>query len=1483
MIKKDIKELETEIIGATEFTKYEDVKNIKTEEYFNNNQFSIDAFKKKYALIDNPDETYVQALKRVCDFVASVEKTEELKNYWAKRWFHEIYNDWFHPAGSIMQGAGSGRKCSLANCTTISLGTGRGSEEWDSLEGIIKNTAYNIAKASAYRQGVGVDFSRIRPEGADVLNSANKSSGAIHWMKFIDSIGNYVGQMGRKPACLISLNCKHPDIEKFVNVKSDRSKIQNANLSVQCTDDFYEAAKNDKNWELSFEIPEVKKGQKVYVDFDSITSECKKDDNGWYYLSKSNRKQETIKKTIKAKELMQLIAKNMYQHAEPGIQNIDIAKKYSNSDYLGDKDYEVFSSNACCLIGESLIITDRGTLSMKEIYDILLKNPKEEILAMSYNIKEDKYEFKRILSSWQKRNDATVELEIEEDGIIYKIECSSDHPIMTKNRGYVQSISLAKDDDIMIFKINEKIGKLLSSKVNPEIKKLYDIEVEDNHNFIANGILVKNSEQYLDRSGSCILSSINCEKFSINYEEREKEFGLIGRSVNRFLDNVNECEIQYYTYASYNQKLSIEKLRRTGAGFTNIAGWLFKQNVAYGTTKSSELMEKFTERYAYYLYKSSIELGHEKGSFGLFNKEKLEKAPFIKRMKKLGLEFDALRNITLVSIAPSGCIHEDTRIMTNRGMLKIKDLIKEKPNEKEFLNMQQEDISVVTENGMSRVKAFYNNGVIDGYVIETADGRKIKTSETHRLRVIDNDGNYIWKYAPEINKGDILVTYLESDEQLFNKIPLVKLDNAIFSNHHNAKEVKLPEKLDEDVAKFVGIFTGDGSIKFKNDRVTPDIIRIPVYIEDYDFIETINTLTNKIFGTGCVTKTCKDKEMHEVSLYSTNIGRFMIANGFSKKDKATDVEHKNSHVYHVPEKIFHSPPSVIGSYLSGLFETDGSVSGANVSFSSKFLHVVEEVQELLIMLGIQSRIKEIDRSEDPTAFNDKIYTLNIKYIKDVVLFREKVGFLSERKKRVLDCVEYTLDMEPIYISYKDAVLARKAIAKRNGWKTKLWARLNTAIWTSRKNEASIVRVTKNTYKELLEYCDIGKIKFNFATTLVKHVSKDKFQTYDIEVDDFSHSYITSNGFINHNTVSLMFRDLVMSYGIEPAFGLYYWKRTRMSGKYEYYFNVPHIVRESFKKANLIVPIDSDTIKDDWQGTKGKKIAEFIDVNKSKLGIEFKCATDINCKDKLEMMAKINKWVDSSISVTYMLPETAKWEEVYDFIMLAHEKEVKSISVYTDTKMYGVISFTPFKDLALKLKNENVYMHPQNFDADELKALNMTTGDVVLNTKNAPKRPQVLDADIYSVTVNKERFVIVIGKYNGYPYEVFGGKMNGLKLDLESKHVEGKIIKVSRGVYALEFEQAYIKDFSKQFTPVEKSMFRSFSLMLRHGIPIEHIVEQLNKGEENMFSVSSAIVRVLKKYIKNGQKVSGNSCPNCGGTLLYFDGCVQCSCGYSACS
>lgn len=870
-------------------TRFEDVKKQTTEEYFQGNQFSIDAFNKKYAAFDG--ETYVQALKRVCDYVASVEKTEELRLYWSARWFDEIYNDWWHPAGSIMQGAGTNRKISLANCTTISLGALRENEEWDSLESIIKNCAYTVAKCAAYRQGLGVDFSRLRPNGTNVLNSANQSTGAVHWMKYIDNIGYSVGQKGRIPAMLFSLRCDHPDIEEFVTVKSDYTKIQNANISVQLTEKFYKAVEDDADWELKFEVPEIKKGDKVYIDVHSIDMNTirEKETGRYYKIATHDKKKEVISRTIKARKLMELIAKNMHANAEPGIQNIDIARKYSNSDYMYDPndeyDSRIIGTNAC-------------------------------------------------------------------------------------------------------------------------------------------------SEQYLSRESLCVLASANVGRFSTAPEIYIKQLERIGISMNRFLDNVNECELVYQTYATPHQRLAIQKLRRTGAGVTNIVGWLFKKKMEYATKEANAAFEDFIKTFNYWLYVGSEQTGKEKGNFGLFNEKKWKSAPFVQRVMECSKEM------------------------------------------------------------------------------------------------------------------------------------------------------------------------------------------------------------NKKYGT----------------------------------------------------------PVITGQYARNV--TNSSIA--------------------------------------PTG-----------------------------------------------------------------------------------------------------------------------------------------------------TLSLMFRDMVLSYGIEAAFFLYFWKRTRMEGKYTYYFVVPKVVREAFADAGVPLPMNSDTIRDEWDGRYGKPIAELIEKNFNKIGIKFKASTEIDPMDKLEFMSQVMKWVDSSISTTYMLPEGSDWKSVYKFIMASHEKEVKSISAFPDKKIYGIVTNIPFKELAFKLKDAGVEMHHQNFSDEELKELNLSRQ--IINTQSvAPKRLPVLDADIYTVTVKGDKFVIVIGLQNDQPYEIFGGHMNGFGFRFQNK--KGKISKVKRGQYALEFDDIYIEDFSKQFTPTEQILFRMASTCLRHGVPIQFVVDQLQKATEDITSMGSAAARCLKKYIKNGEKAHGHSCPNCGNGMVYMEGCVSCTtCGWSKCS
>lgn len=413
---------------------------------------------------------------------------------------------------------------------------------------------------------------------------------------------------------------------------------------------------------------------------------------------------------------------------------------------------------------------------------------------------------------------------------------------------------------------------------------------------------------------------------------------------------------------------------------------------------------------------------------------------------------------------------------------------------------------------------------------------------------------------------------------------------------------------------------------------------------------------------------------------------------------------------------------------------------------------------------------------------------------------------------------------------------------------------------------------------------LGKEKGNFELFDAEKIKKSAFIQRMIGQGlffDYMRN-VTVSSIAPTSTISLMFKDMTMSSGVEPAFGLYYWKRTRMSGEYEYYFCVPHVIREYFINANKPLKMNSDTIKDTWNGEKGKDIAKFIDDNLNIFGenFKFKSANNIDVMDKLELVAGMAKNIDSSISVTFMLRESSTIEDVENFILKAYNKELKSIAAFPDKKMYGIISLIPFKDLAFKLKNEKIITHPQNFSEEELKELHLTKDNIVFSF--APKRPKELEADIHTVNIKNEKFVITVGLLNGAPYELFGGKMDSIHFNFTKK--SGKLIKIARNKYKLKIEGGFeIEDFSKAFTPIEQVLFRMVSANLRHGTPVKFITEQLHKATDDMTSLTKAAARVLKKYIIDGEPAFGVKCPICkSANLLYIDGCISCACGFSKC-
>lgn len=191
-----------------------------------------------------------------------------------------------------------GRRITLSNCYVIPAPE-------DNIESIF-TCASQLARTYSYGGGCGVDVSKLRPKGAKVNNAASSTTGTTSFMDFFSYVTGLIGQEGRRGALMLSIDCTHPDLEEFINLKSDLNMCTKANISVRVSDKFMQAVKDDSDWVLSF-----------------------------------STEHESIEKIVKAKEIFKLLAKRNWEMAEPGVLFWDRIKDYNmlnidpNFEYAG--------------------------------------------------------------------------------------------------------------------------------------------------------------------------------------------------------------------------------------------------------------------------------------------------------------------------------------------------------------------------------------------------------------------------------------------------------------------------------------------------------------------------------------------------------------------------------------------------------------------------------------------------------------------------------------------------------------------------------------------------------------------------------------------------------------------------------------------------------------------------------------------------------------------------------------------------------------------------------------------------------------------------------------------------------------------------------------------------------------------------------------------------------------------------------------------
>lgn len=224
----------------------------------------------------------------------------------------------------------------------------------------------------------------------------------------------------------------------------------------------------------------------------------------------------------------------------------------------------------------------------------------------------------------------------------------------------------------------------------------------------------------------------------------------------------------------------------------------------------------------------------------------------------------------------------------------------------------------------------------------------------------------------------------------------------------------------------------------------------------------------------------------------------------------------------------------------------------------------------------------------------------------------------------------------------------------------------------------------------------------------------------------------------------------------------------------------------------------------------------------------------------------------------------------------------------------IISIEKTSDIVADLEIEVTHSYLLDGDIishNSLKGILETNTPIESNSSNyitrreAPKRPDELECDIHLVAVKEQKIIVLVGKLNGSLYEIF------VDDDIENlidavKNKIGIIRKISKGRYDLIIkngeEKAVVKNLSKNFGGSYGSLARLVSMSLRHGTTLSFIVDQLSRSHE-FVGFEKAVSRVLKKYIKDGEKVmTSDVCPLCSDKLIYQAGCISCKCGWSKC-
>jgi len=551
--------------------------------------FCEEIFRKKYML--NSESTPEDVFQGVATEVSSVEKDKEK---WGQIFCELMQDGYFSGGGRIMANARPyGKHKYYNNCFTIPF-----KDSLYEIYGSIRDEAL-IAKADG---GCGSNMSNIRPRNAP-LSVGGVASGPISWMKISNTSAKEIMDGGGRRAAIIKLLIdNHPDVISFATCKQgENTGLDQMNISVAITSKFMDAVEKDLDWDLVFK-------DKVY-------------------------------KTLKARELYEIITKNAFQHNEPGVFFIDRVEQDNNS-----HEFKLDCVNPCLKDDATVIKKDTGIIPLKELQigdyiwsregwtKVVAKFPTGNKEVFSYKVYGGK------------TFESTANHEVEYNKVKVQVQHAS----------CIDRFLVGRDK-------TETLPTEIESNNSLGFHDVWDITVDnESHTFWCQGFSISNCGEITLPSdgGVCNLGAINLVKFVKNAFEDSAEFDFehlkkVVQVAVRFLDNIVDVTLFPLDFIEKIQK----DWRRLGLGVSGVGDVFVMMKMKYGEKESEELADKIAQTICYTAYETSSDLAKEKGPFLKYNYDEIINRGFVKKLPqyiKDKIKANGLRNIGLLTIAPTG-------------------------------------------------------------------------------------------------------------------------------------------------------------------------------------------------------------------------------------------------------------------------------------------------------------------------------------------------------------------------------------------------------------------------------------------------------------------------------------------------------------------------------------------------------------------------------------------------------------------------------------------------------------------------------------------------------------------------------------------------------------------------------------------------------------------------------------------------------------